>query len=70
MARWYFCMAVVGALYIIDDRAPIVPSIPTKSELKIMWKTIRNKIKEGLVAFWSQTLWFVIGMVVGFMLLA
>jgi len=30
-----------------------------------MWKTIQEKIQAGILAYWSQTLWFIIGTVLG-----
>ena len=34
-----------------------------------MWKTILDKINGGILAFWSQLLWFVLGALLGAMLL-
>ena len=34
-----------------------------------MWKTILDKINGGILAFWSQLLWFVLGALLGALLL-
>jgi len=34
-----------------------------------MWTTIRNKIMAGVVRYWSQIIWFILGLLLGFMLL-
>jgi hypothetical protein len=34
-----------------------------------MWNTFKEKIKAGVLAFWSQTLWFVLGTLLGVMVL-
>lgn len=34
-----------------------------------MWKTILDKIKGGILAYWSQVTWFVLGVLLGTMLL-
>ena len=34
-----------------------------------MWKTILEKIQSGILAYWSQVTWFVLGVLLGTMLL-
>jgi hypothetical protein len=34
-----------------------------------MWKTIQEKIQGGILAYWSQVVWFVLGTLLGAMLL-
>lgn len=33
-----------------------------------MWQTILNKVKTGLVAYWSQFVWFLVGLGLGVVL--
>jgi len=54
--------------YIIVDMGSFFSPIPNNRNIT-MWQKIKEKVQAGILAYWSQTVWFVAGVVLGATLL-